>query len=160
MFACKCEYVDDIKTEYSTTDKIIHAKVISKEFVSFSSALNKNGVKLIKSTYSSEKEIIEFIEKDWIIKMEMEILSVYKGKKLSKNITVYTSRHSATCGYLNFKVGEEYQVYLSNKCYFDNLFKNAGLKSKNYNGYWTNICTRTKPFDLEEDKNLKKLMEK
>jgi hypothetical protein len=160
MFACKCEHVDNIKTDYSTTDKIIHAKVISKEFVNFSSTLNESGVKLIKSAYSSEKEKLAFLKNDWIIKVEMEIISIYKGKKLTKNIIVYTSRLSATCGYLNFEVGQEYQVYLSNKCYFDNLFKNAGLKSKNYNGYWTNICTRTKPFDLEEDKNLKKLMEK
>ncbi|NHN26000.1 hypothetical protein FIA58_009970 [Flavobacterium jejuense] len=160
LFACKCQQIDDIKSDYVSTDAIIHAKVIAKEFVSFASTVNEKGIQLIQSAYHSEKEKIDFLEKDWIIKIKMEIVSVYKGKKLSKYITVYTSRLAATCGYLNFDIGQEYQVYLSNDCYFDHVFKKAALKSKNYNGYWTNVCTRTKTFSLEEDKNLKALMAK
>lgn len=95
VFACKCNRTDDIKEDYSLTDVIVHAKVIKKEFVTFSSTLNKNGLKKITSKYDSDKDRLEYLEKDWVIKIEMQILYAYKGKKLSKNITVYTSRLSA-----------------------------------------------------------------
>ena len=41
VFACKCELIDDIKTEFNSTDVIVRGKVISKENVTFISTLNK-----------------------------------------------------------------------------------------------------------------------
>ncbi len=158
IFACQCELKDDIKAEYSSTEVIVHAKVLSKEIVTFANTLTEDGLIKVKSKYQDETEKLEFLKKDWIIKVEMEILSIYKGKGLSKKIVVYTSRLAATCGYLDFMIGQEFQIYLSSDCYFGFIFKKADLKNKDYNGYWTNRCTRTKAFDLNEDKELKKLM--
>lgn len=80
VFACKCNSGNDIKEDYLLTDVIIHAKVIKKEFVTFSSTLNKNRLKKITSKYDSDKEKFEYFEKDGVIKLEMQVLYAYKGK--------------------------------------------------------------------------------
>ena len=158
VFACKCESIDDIKSEFKSTDVVVHGKVISKEHVTFTSTLNKKGLKKINSKNVLDKDKREILKNPDILKIEMKILYIYKGKRLKKSIFIYTSRHSAACGYKDFKVGQEYQVYLSKDCYFGFVYKNANLDSSSYNGYWTNVCTRTKDFSLEEDNELKKMI--
>lgn len=158
VFACKCESIDDIKTEFNSTDVIVRGKVISKEYVTFISTLNKKGLKKINSNNALDNDKKEFLKNEDILRIEIEVLYTYKGKRLRKNIIIYTNRYSGACGYKDFKVGEEYQVYLSKDCYFGFNYKKANLDASSYNGFWTNICTRTKQFSLEEDKELKKLM--
>jgi hypothetical protein len=158
IFACKCESIDDIKTEFNSTDVVVRGKVISKEYVDFISTLNKKGLKKINSNNALDKDKKELLRNVDILKIEIEVLYIYKGKRLRKNIIIYTSRHSGTCGYKDFKVGQEYQVYLSKDCYFGFNYNHANLDDSSYNGYWTNICTRTKQFSSEEDKQLKRLM--
>lgn len=158
MFACKCESIDDIKDEFKATDVIVHGKVISKEYVTFLSTLNKKGLRRINSKNTLEEERQDSLYSKDILKIGMEILYTYKGKKIKKNIIIYTSRLSGACGYRGFNLGEEYQVYLSKNCYFRFIYKNASLDNSSYNGYWTNICTRTSQFSSEEDRNLKSLM--
>ena len=157
IFACKCESVDDIKREFKSTDVVVHGKVISKEYVTFMNTLNKKGLKKINSKSVLDKDKKELLNNENILKIEIEVFYIYKGKRLKKNIFIYTSRNSATCGYKDFIVGQEYQVYLSKDCYFGFNHKKANLDASSYNGYWTNICTRTKQFSLEEDKELKKM---
>ena len=158
VFACKCESVDDIKTEFNSTDVIVRGKVISKEYVTFISTLNKKGLKKINSNNALDNDKKELLKNKDILKIEIEVLYTYKGKKIKKNIIIYTSRLSGACGYRGFNLGEEYQVYLSKNCYFGFIYKNESLDNSSYNGYWTNICTRTSQFSSEEDRNLKSLM--
>lgn len=157
VFSCKCESNEDIKKEFNSTDIVVHGKVISKKNVTFISTLNKKGLKKINSKNVLDRDIKENLKNEDILKIEMEILYSYKGKRLKKNIFIYTSRNSATCGYKDFKVGQEYQVYLFKNCYFGFNYKKANLDDSSYNGYWTNTCTRTKQFSMEEDKELKRL---
>lgn len=157
VFACKCNSGDDIKEDYLSTDVIIHAKVLKKEFVTFLSTFSKNGFKKITSKYDSDKEKIEYLEKDWVIKLEMQVLYTYKGEKLSKIVTVYTSKNSASCGYLGFEIGKEYQVYLFKECYLDTVADKAKRNALNNKGYWTHRCMRTKEFSTEEDESLRML---
>ena len=56
MFACKCESIYDIKDEFKATDVIVHGKVISKEYVTFLSTLNKKGLRRINSKNTLEEE--------------------------------------------------------------------------------------------------------
>ncbi|WP_396161525.1 hypothetical protein [Flavobacterium sp.] len=158
VFACKCESIDDIKTEFNSTDVVVRGKVISKEYVAFISTLNKKGLKKINSNNALDIDKKQLLKNNDILKIGIELLYTYKGKRLKKNIFIYTSRHSGACGYIDFKVGQEYQVYLSKDCYFGFNHKHANLDASSYNGFWTNICTRTKQFSSEEDKQLKKLM--
>jgi hypothetical protein len=156
-YACKCESIDDIKKEFDLTDIIVHAKVISKENVTFLSTLKRNAKKRIINAYKYDKEKFDLINGDYFVKIELEVLHIYKGDKIKKQITIYTSRMSANCGYKNFEVGKEFQVFLSKNCYFDFSFKNADIKTKDYKGNWTNVCTRTGTFNLEDAKTLKLL---
>lgn len=158
IFACKCETIGDVKSEFKSTDIIVHGKVISKQNVTFTSTLNKKGLKKINSKNALDKDKKELLKNEDILKIEIEVLYTYKGKKLKKSIFIYTSRNSGACGYKDFKVGQEYQVYLFKDCYFGFNYKKANLDASSYNGYWTNVCTRTKHFSSEEDKELKNLM--
>ena len=159
-FACKCQNKDDIKLDYANTEVVVRAKVLNKEFVTFSSTLDGKGLDLVCKAYQNDTEKLDFLEKDWILKTELEIIDTYKGNGLSKKIVVYTSRLSASCGYLNFEIGKEFQIYLSSTCYFHFMFKKAQLNPENYTHYWTSRCSRTKEFDLTEDRILKSLMDK
>ena len=158
VFACKCESSNDIKSEFNSTDVVVRGKVISKQNVTFTSTLNKKGLERNNSENLLNEDEKNLLKNEDILKIEMEILYIYKGKKLKKNIFIYTSRFSGACGYKAFEIGKEYQVYLSNECYLRFYNKKLNLDMSSYNGYWTNNCTRTKQFSLEEDKILKNLM--
>ncbi len=158
LFACKCDVNNSVETSYNETEVIVHGKVISKEFVDFGQSLTGKGNDLVCESYQNDTEILDFLEKDYLIKIKLEIIELYKGQALPKIITVYTSRMSAACGFLEFEIGKEFQIYLSSSCHFNFKFKKANLDKSHYNGLWTNRCTRTRKFDLSEDRELKKLM--
>ena len=62
VFACKCESIDDIKTEFNSTDVIVRGKVISKEYVTFISTLNKKGLKKINSNNALDNDKKELLK--------------------------------------------------------------------------------------------------
>ncbi|WP_350290810.1 hypothetical protein [uncultured Croceitalea sp.] len=72
--ACRCNTKDDIKAHYKNTEVIIHGKVLSKKIVTFSSTLNIKGLELVSESYKNNTEKLGFLEKDWIIKIEVEII--------------------------------------------------------------------------------------
>lgn len=51
-------------------------------------------------------------------------------------------------------------MYLSKECYLDTVADKAKRKTVNNKGYWTNRCTRTKEFSVEEDESLRVLKNK
>ncbi|WP_418502445.1 hypothetical protein [Flagellimonas sp.] len=158
LLACKCDVKDEIEAHFEGTEVIVHGKVISKEFVDFGHSLTAKGLHLVCESYENDIEVLGFMDKEFLIKVELEVIETYKGQKLPKRISVYTARTSGACGYLKFEMGKEYQIYLSSTCYFNLKFKNANLNKSHYNGLWTNRCTRTREFDPAEDRELKKLM--
>lgn len=160
LIACKCDFSDDIEKSYNDSETIVHGKVISKEFVNVSQSLTGKGLELVCDSYKTDNRILEFLETEFLIKIKLEVIQKYKGESLSKIITTYTAKTTGACGFLSFEIGKEYQVYLSSMCYFDHQFKKANLDKNHYNGFWTNVCTRTKEFDWTEDRKLKELMEK
>ena len=80
IFACKCESVDDIKTEFKSTDVVVHGKVISKEYVTFMNTLNKKGQRKINSKNVLDKDKKELLNNENILKIEIEVFYIYKGK--------------------------------------------------------------------------------
>lgn len=157
LHACKCDVKDDIKAHFEGTEVIVHGKVISKEYVDFGQSLTAKGLDLVCESYENNIEVLDFLDKDFLIKVELEVIETYKGQELPKRISVYTARTSGACGYLTFETGKEYQIFLSTTCYFNFQFKKANLNKSHYNGLWTNRCTRTDEFDSTEDRELKKL---
>ncbi len=158
LLACKCDVKDDIEAHFEGTEVIVHGKVISKEFVDFGHSLTAKGLDLVCESYENDFEVLGFMDKEFLIKVELEVIETYKGQKLPKRISVYTARTSGACGYLTFETGKEYQIYLSTTCYFEFQIKKANLNKSHYNGLWTNRCTRTREFDSAEDGELKRLM--
>ncbi|WP_282144522.1 hypothetical protein [Cellulophaga baltica] len=155
--ACKCQGVNDVQTEFEGTEVIVHAKVLSKSIVSYASTLSTDKINAIREKYKSDSQKLAFLESESIIKVELEIIESYKGNDLKNKITVYTSRTGASCGFLAFKVDEDFLIYLSQKSQMEFMFAKASDGTKDGLGLWTNNCTRTKGFDKSEHEKLCKL---
>lgn len=152
--ACKCEGYDNVETEFKGTDVIVHGKILSKTFVSYASTLSTEKLNLFKKKYKSDSQKLAFLESKSIIKVELVIIESYKGNGLKNIAVVYTNRTGASCGFLRFKVGEDFLVYLSSKNQMEFMFANAGGGTKDGLGLWTNQCTRTKEFYKSEHEKL------
>lgn len=157
LLACKCNVNDDTKAGFESSEIIVHGKVINKEFVTFSSSFTGKGMELVCESYINDAQIQDFLEREFLIKVEVEVIEIYKGERIPKIISIYTARTTAACGFLEFEIEREYQIYLFSTSYFDHNFKNVSLDKNLYNGFWTNRCTRTRSFDSMEDRKLKNL---
>lgn len=155
--ACKCQGQNDVQTEFEGTKVIVHGKVLNKSFVSYASTLSTEKLNAIREKYKSDSQKLAFLESESIIKVELEIIESYKGNGQKNKITVYTSRSSASCGFLGFKVDEDFLIYLSPKSQMDFMFSKASNGAKDSSVLWTNHCTRTKGFDKSEHQKLCKL---
>lgn len=159
--ACKCQGFESVQAEFKQTDVIVHGKVLSKSYVSYESTLTAERLDLIHKEYKENSQKLNGLKLESIIKIELKINYTYKGTGIEKIITVYTSRHAASCGYLGFEIGQDFIAYLSPKSYLDTFYKTS---SKNLNGtdtkgaFWTNHCRGTKLFHKTEHKELQKLM--
>lgn len=152
--ACKCQGPDDIQTEFEGTEVIVHGKVLSKMFVTYASTLSTEKLKSIRKKYKLDLQKLAFLESESILKIELDVIESFKENGLKNKIIIYTSRASASCGFLGFKVGEDFLIYLSSKNQMDFMFKKASTRTKNTHGLWTNHCTRTKGFDKSEYEKL------
>lgn len=152
--ACKTQGPDDVKTEFKGTEVIVHGKVLSKKIVSYASTLSTEKLDMIREKYKSDSQKLTFLNSESIIKVELEIIESYRGNKLKNKIVVYTSRFGASCGFRRFKIGGDFQVYLSTKNQMEFLFAKASSGTKDNLGLWTNHCTWTKGFDKSEHEEL------
>lgn len=155
--ACKCKDAKDVQTEFEGTEVIVHAKVLSKSIVSYASTLSTEKIDVIKEEYKSDSQKLSFLQSESIIKVELEIIESYKGNGLKKKIVVYTSRYGASCGFLGFKINEDFIIYLSAKSDMEFMFAKASTGTKDNLRLWTNRCTRTTGFDKSEHEKLCKL---
>ena len=157
--ACKCQGSESVKEEYQQTSVIVSGKVLSKSYVSYESTLTTEQLELIREEYDSNG--INKLKLESVIKIELEINYIYKGTGIEDKITIYTSKLGASCGYLGFKIGQDFITYLAPNSYLDPIYRipsktNIGTQSRNV--FWTNHCRRTMDFDEMEDKQLRELM--
>lgn len=158
--ACSCQSSDDLQDEYKWISTIVHGKVLTKSYVSYESTLTTERLKLIQKEYESDYQKLNALKLESIIKVELEVYHIYKGTGIKDKIVIYTSRHGASCGYLDFEIGKEFIIYLSPKSYLDVFYKVPGenlRKVENNEAFWTNQCRRTRMFDKKEDKELRSL---
>ncbi len=149
--ACRC-VVGDVKTEFNRTDVIVHGKVLSKTIVSYSNTLTTEKLKAFREEYKSDSLKLATLDSESLIKIELEVIELYKGKKLNKKIVVYTHWSSTACGFTGFKVGDEFLTYM----YFKPAHESDETNSNQE--LWTNSCMRTKKFDKSEHEKLCELI--
>lgn len=132
--ACDCIGINSVKNEIKKSDIIFIGKIISK--------------KLFKIQDESFPLLV-------INKVEFTVLikSVYKGKIDSNEIKIITGNGNGDCG-INFKIGIDYIIYSS---YAEKYFE-LGHKVDKF--ITSDICTRTKVFEIKEDKKIRKILRK
>jgi hypothetical protein len=153
-YACKCGGPGTIRESFAGGEVIVSGRVLSKELIPFSQAINPDSVSVIKARLKDHKQKLQFFDMSYIFKIDLQITEKYKGILLTDTVTIYTAMNSASCGY-SFDVGNSYIVYARKKSDLTALFLNSGDRNKDLerkDTYWTNHCTRTTEYNnLEAD---------
>ena len=137
IYACSCDEKRTIRKDVKHSKSVVIGKVLSRE-EDYSAEIN--GVK---------RKIASFL---------LVIEYSYKGKFKNDTMEILTLNHTASCGYI-FSVGEKYIVYNKRT---PKSIKHLKLKKRNNSmqAQWTDLCTRTTQFNVDEDEKLKKLRRK
>jgi Tissue inhibitor of metalloproteinase len=139
LFACSCS-TPSIEKDIKLSDVVIVAKVISNEHIYVENKDLKKG----KFKTSLSKTIVEVEQK-------------FKGKNKKSTVTFYSGNGRGNCGF-QFEVGERYIIFGYKKGRLLSLY-DFGLP-KNKSLYWTDTCTRTRKYDIEEYENIVKAYKK
>jgi hypothetical protein len=157
--ACSCESVSSLEEAFNYSDAVFHGKVVNKSLVTYAESIRKEAADSIRKNLDENK--LSLFDYEFILKVEFEIKTCFKGNIFNDTIVIYTTRTSASCGYTGFEVGKDYIVYGSLKSYaFWAFIKNSNaINFEKQNTFWTNHCTRTDVYTYEEAKRLEKIME-
>ena len=156
LIACRCEDPGTVKESFDNTTLLIYGEIISFDYVSIEETMNPEKTKKIRNQLDKSK-LLQF-ESEFIIRVDVRIKNQYKGNVINDVTTIFTTRTGASCGFRDFKVGEEFIIY---------AYRNAGFYYYNYASssdikkglgkdgtYWTNHCARTKSGNKAELKEL------
>ncbi|MGB0870589.1 MAG: hypothetical protein ACPGSD_13410 [Flavobacteriales bacterium] len=119
-FCCSCVPKPNVETSYKLSDIVIAAKVIEIIAPKIDTSITKNREIMYRRAAHGYT-------------IKLELISIYKGKKMSKYLTILPEE--SNCEYY-FQLGQEYLIY--------GWIDNGGLR--------TNVCYRTA--QLEENNDL------
>lgn len=134
----------------------MHAKVLNLEFVTYDESIKYNKLDSLCKEIEDYPLRMELYHNEIITQVEIEVIKVFKGKISHKNITFFTPKSHTSCGYTAFTVGGEFIIYATESYHTFGLFGRSNKRFKKENTYWTDSCSRTKPFDIYENKDLEK----
>lgn len=148
IYACSCTGISTVKGSLKYSDAVVTGKVISKELITLvdSSAIKANRIKSA-NLHGYPYEIT-------VVKYEMTVTIIYKGKITADTIEIYTGKGGGDCG-IRFETGKEYIVYAESETYFGRINNNWPFPQGN-NIYWTNSCSRTTIKNSQETDELEK----
>ncbi len=129
--ACSCVGKSSVKEGVHKSNIVFSGKILTKNVFVLDDSILPKGLKL----YQTEYKIL--------------VAKVYKGKMRKDTISLITGIGKGDCGF-EFKVGNDYIVYSN---YKDKYFT-LGKRVKKF--LYTDICTRTKPFDENEHQEILK----
>jgi hypothetical protein len=142
--ACSCNGTYTVKEAYSSADLVVVGKVIRLSYVGLAETMGEIRLKQLKKKITSDKQ--HWLKDEFIIKVEVEVTTMFKGSSKARQVIVYTGFNSASCGYTRFEIGKEFAVYGLKKSPFywlvsTNSELTEGLERPGT--YWTNHCLRT-----------------
>ncbi len=159
--ACSCKKEKTVKGAFEYHESIVHGKVLNKTFVTLLSTMKKEKLDSIREVYNKGNNKLKNSSHKSIVKVEVEIITEFKGKSKSSIITIFASKYGEACGYPGFEVGKEYLIYGSTKSYMYHSFQRRGkyIHYELENTFWTSHCYRTKEYLESEAQELKKIMD-
>ncbi len=147
LIACSCWGESSVKQAIKNSDAVITGTILSKETVV---VIDSTIIKLFKDDTLSHD-----LFKVYTAKYRFEVESIYKGKFSTDTLTIYTGVGGGDCGN-RFAIGGKYIIYGNKNTYFQFV----GSPTKEKDVLWTNICTRTRAFNLKEIEAIEKIRKK
>lgn len=155
--ACICEDPGSVAQAYRDTEIIVHGRVLQKSLVTYESSMDEKRVASIRNNFMGDDSKLKLLKAEYIIKVDVEVLKVFKGKISEATITIFTTKTGASCGYTGFEECEDFIIYASSRSHAFWIFDNQYGLEKN-NTFWTNNCTRTAEYDVSEAKELNNIL--
>lgn len=148
--ACDCVGQLTVESQFKSADIVVIGNVIS--FTPIHLADSSTYL-----TYNSDSTLHHGSGGKIIFAYDIKVISIVKGKKNIKTITLLTGNGHGDCGF-KFEVGEKYIIYANTKSYFEQQSPQGQyVHYKDQNVFWTSICSRTVSFNKEELKSIKKV---
>jgi hypothetical protein len=147
IYACKCNPPSK-DAGFKSSDLVIYGKVIRTELISFANTIDDSKIGEFKERLKGDKNKLQLLESDWILKVEIIVEKTVKGKVPQDTVIIYTARRSASCGY-RFTKGLSYHVFAERQSYLNVFFFNPTFSGKDFgreNTFWTNQCTPTSEY--------------
>ncbi len=135
VFACSCFGTTSTKEAIKESDAVLVGQIINKENVVVTD---------ISAMRTFPKDTLgeySLFYESHIVKYDLLITEVYKGKIKQDTIKIFTGNGGGDCGF-QFKVGMKYIIYGMKKSYLANKRSGFNYPSGNSN-LWTNSCMRT-----------------
>jgi hypothetical protein len=134
--ACTCVGESTIKDEIHKRDAVFVGTIIEKEEIRIYDTLSPNNV-------------IFRVDMKYTVVIETK----FKGQQFGDTAFVFTGVGGGDCGF-NFRVGQKYLVYADHLKTGDRY--NGPLYIDKKSAFRTSICTRTKPYNKSEERQILK----
>lgn len=152
IFACECSPANSLEKSLENSRLVIHGKVVSKEFITYSETLLPEWADTLARRAKEKGQLLDVsgISPN-IIKVKVVVLKNFKNKIIPDTLVIFTPRANASCGYTKFEIGKEFIIFND-----VDLFKSSQLKEftkfdvQLKNTFWTNQCTRTSEANQED----------
>lgn len=158
LLACKCNDPGTVKESFDIMPVIISGQVIKREIVSFAETIQTDKIGEIEQNLKSDTQRLNWLRANFVFKIQLSVKEKFKGMNIPDTVTIYTTITGASCGY-KFEEGNEYIIYGNMKGFYSVFLMEQDRKKRieKEHTYWTNHCTRTRPYDSSEAEELRSL---
>ncbi|MBM3186831.1 MAG: hypothetical protein FJZ67_11085 [Bacteroidetes bacterium] len=152
VIACDCKPSSSIEKSFENSRLVIHGKVLSKEFITYSETLLPNWSDTLTKWAKDKGQLLDLAAiTPNVIRVKVLVLNAYKNQSHLDTLTIFTPRSSANCGFNEFEVGNEFVIFNGEDLFKPTVFKTYGSTNiQLFNTFWTNQCTRTSKANQEE----------
>lgn len=152
MLACDCKHSSSIEKSFENSRLVIHGKIISKDYITYSETLQTNWADSLTKWTKDKGQLLDLsMITPNVTRLKVFVLKTYKNQRHLDTLTIFTPRSSASCGFTSFEVGKEYLIFSGSDLFKSIEFKKYGsLNVQLNNTFWTNQCTRTREADLQD----------
>ena len=144
-YACDCNVSYSMEKSFENSQLVIHGKILSKEFISYSETLLPNWSDSLAKWVKDKGQLLDLSTiNPNVTRVKVLVLKAYKNQTHLDTLTIFTPRSSASCGFHTFEVGKEYLIFNGSDLFKSTEFKNYDSENVQLNNtFWTNQCTRT-----------------
>ena len=144
-YACDCTIYYSMEKSFKNSQFVIHGKILSKEFISYTETLQPNWSDSLTKWVKDKGQLLDLSTiNPNVTRVKVLVLRAYKNHTHLDTLTIFTPRSSASCGFHTFEVGKEYLIFNGSDLFKSTEFKNYDSENVQLNNtFWTNQCTRT-----------------